>query len=358
MGRSRGTGAGVQIVNRDVHLIFFVGIHGRVTAKHICEVWFKNENATYRRLKKLVDAGYLRHDRVFYDREGVYRATRKGVRLVGLELPPAGLDVADLEHDLAVVELAVAVVRATLASTGTAIWVTEREIRHADMRRRREKDTGRMLPGRQMGKIPDGLLVGPGGERVAIELELAPKRQKTYRQILLAYAYKHRGDLPEALRCTVSRSEHLSDYVESGGTVDGVAYFFASSVVRERVGGLVREVGKRQYWPQKLKFFLLDAHNPNAPRMNKLREQLEREQADKARAEEQQRERERRISSLRLDEAEVEHTLGLAYEAKNQGRRYIKKPLTQEEEDRALRGALEAKRTRARTHPNDPGSQR
>ena len=350
----------MQIVERDLHLMNFAGLHGRVTAGHINEVFFENQNAAYRRLKKLVDAGYLKHDRVFHNRGGIYRVAQKGMRLAGLELPPAGLDVADLEHDLAVVDLSSGVLGATLASAGTALWITEREIRHADMRRRREKGTGRLLPGRQIGKIPDGLLVGPGGERIAVELEIAPKRTKTYRQILLGYAHKHRGGLPEAGRRGAPRSGHLSDYVGNGGTLDGVALYFRSPAVRERVRGLVREVGKGQHWSKKPRFFLLDAQSPKAPRMTKLREQLDREQADKAQAEEQQREQqreqERLVSSLRLTEAEVEHALELEYEEKNRGRRYLKKSLTQEEEDRALREALGAKRARARADLRERGT--
>ena len=129
-------------------------------------------------LGPLREAGLVAVDAVLVGRPPVVRATPRGARTSGCDLRPVSLDLARVAHSLALVDLS----EELLAAHPGSSWTTERELRRDRMREARRR--GRWDPQR---RVPDGLLRLPGGRRIAIELDLTPKRSA--RLDLLAGAY-------------------------------------------------------------------------------------------------------------------------------------------------------------------------
>jgi len=109
----------------------------------------------------------------------------------GTGLNPAKLTLFELRHSLALVTL----MEGLADSHPDAEMVTERELR---AQRYREE-------ARVEGRTPDGLLRFPAGALIAIEADIAPKRQRNVEQIVRAY---ERGDV---------RYHRIWWYVPDGG---------------------------------------------------------------------------------------------------------------------------------------------
>ena len=155
---------------------------GALTVDQIGRRHFGSVLTAYGRLKALVDAGYLRGERVFYHRPAAYIATRAGAEVAGTHLPPARTAVAQLRHHLLVADLA----DWLLDAHPRADWVTERELRARAMSGARDSRSGRLVGG--VPHVPDGCLVLPDGHRVAVELECSPKWGNRYGVVLHFYA--------------------------------------------------------------------------------------------------------------------------------------------------------------------------
>ena len=131
-----------------------------------------------RRVRLLEAAGLLTIERVLLALPEVVRATPRGARLSGADLPAASLDLSRIRHNLALVDLSEELLAAHPAST----WTTERELRRDRMRAARAAGGWE-----RQRRVPDGLLRLENGHRIAVELDLTPKRST--RLDLLAGAY-------------------------------------------------------------------------------------------------------------------------------------------------------------------------
>jgi hypothetical protein len=315
---------------RDQRIVYFAAAHGYVTMPQIKLFAFENrdewgqwksvsQQAVYRRLKTLCEAGLLVHQRTWYGDHGIYRTTRKGLSLVGLNIAPARLDKRDYEHDLLVVDLALGLTDYTCDG-----WITERLIR------------SRLRPGASIGRVPDGMLVGHGGERWAIELEVSGKEAQRYHDACYRYAERHRDRIPNNSP-DWAIEEHLDDYMESGGEVDGVVWYFFSDKKRRRaLAAAERVIADRnndRYRTDHLHFRFHGAHAPSTPPFEKWEEQEENDLLEA-----QRRERERREESERR-ERERRHA-----EALERARLY----LTWSEQERAAEAAERRKREEGR----------
>jgi len=157
----------VRLTPRDLDLLRFTVRHGMVTPEQLARRFFTSTPPALRRLCALEAAGWLVRDRVLVAAPPVVRATRAGTRLAGCDLAPASLDLARIAHNLALVDLS----EELLAAHAASAWTTERELRRDRMRAARAG--GRWDRQR---RVPDGLLRLAGGTRVAVELDLTPKR--------------------------------------------------------------------------------------------------------------------------------------------------------------------------------------
>jgi hypothetical protein len=340
---------------RDHRIVYFAGAHGYVNMLHIKLFAFEDkdewgqwksvsEQAVYRRLKTLCEAGLLVHQRTWYGDHGIYRATRKGLSLVGLNIAPARLDKRDYEHDLLVVDLALGLTDYTCDG-----WITERLIR------------SRLRPGASIGRVPDGLLVGHGGELWAVELEVSGKEAQRYHDACFRYAERQRYQIPhEASGWNLA--EHLDAYVGSGGEVDGVAWYFFSETKRRRALAAAERViaeGRRDYYrTDHLRFRFQGADPPSPPPFEKWEEQQEYElqiaiQLARERREEEERQKTERRRAEALESAKLYLTWSEQERSVEAARRRKReegrgRELTGVERDEALIDSMRHKRERVR----------
>jgi hypothetical protein len=177
---SDNTARGTALTPRDVELIRYVARHGVCTPEQLTHRFFSGASACWRRLRALEGLGLLARQRTWWQGPRVLLATRLGTELAQADLPPARLNLAELEHALALVDLS----EQLLTQNRGAFWITERELRRDAVRRQREAGM-ETRPTRL--RTPDGLLV-VGERRIAIELDLTNKRSEVYEQILKTYA--------------------------------------------------------------------------------------------------------------------------------------------------------------------------
>lgn len=161
---------------RDQTIIQWTNSHHFATALQIARYFQMGQSVCYRRLRKMVQNGYLYHERIFHGKPGVYRVTSSGQNIAGDVLTPKKITNANLAtygHGLTVIDVATALE----AHTG-GTWKTERHIR-------REK--GITGVGRTE-HVPDGELKFSDGKSIAVEVELSGKSQRRLQKILRQYA--------------------------------------------------------------------------------------------------------------------------------------------------------------------------
>jgi len=214
---------GAALTPRDVEVLRFGVRHGMVSPEQIGARFFTTTGAAARRVRVLQLAGLLRWDRVLSGFPVIGRTTAAGARRAGCDVPPASLDLARVRHSLALVDLSEELLAANPGST----WSAERELRQGRMRAALAGDKGE-----RRRRVPDGMLHLAGGRRVAVELDLTPKRSARLDTLAGAYAVDREVDtvweyLPSEIAASRMRApvaEHLIeprvrrvDRVPSGG---------------------------------------------------------------------------------------------------------------------------------------------
>jgi hypothetical protein len=133
--------------------------------------WRKPRN--YQLVGKLVEAGFLKHERVFFGRHGVYRLSKKGAShtdLPALKNVPLG----NYAHEVNLIH-----VYLKLSSLyPEARFISERQLK-------RDKFFDGVG---KTGHLSDGFLVFPDGKQVSIEVELSLKGRNRFQSILKSYS--------------------------------------------------------------------------------------------------------------------------------------------------------------------------
>ncbi len=179
----------IEVTDRDVAILLWITRHGVVTVEQIARRLFPGSSgldSARRRVRKLANAHppLIRRDRTFWRQPPVIRTTASGANLGGCDLRPARLVYAEIAHSLGIVDLT----EELLAEHPDATLITERE-RRAE--RYREKGQGTR---RATGRIPDAVFLLPGNpKKVAVELDLSPRREKTVEAIVRAYQSERYG---------------------------------------------------------------------------------------------------------------------------------------------------------------------
>jgi hypothetical protein len=168
------------ITQRDMEMLRFATRHGVCTAEQLSRRFFSSDSACWRRLRALENLGLLQRHRTWWQAPRVVMTTPLGTQLANVDLPPARLNLPELEHSLALVDLS----EDLLAANPGAQWITERELRRDAIRRHRLDG---MAARAVRVRTPDGVIVLEG-KRLAVELDLTPKRTEQYEQLLRAYA--------------------------------------------------------------------------------------------------------------------------------------------------------------------------
>jgi len=357
---------GLRLTGRDRDVLRFVTRHGFATAEqvgaHSFSSWRNKRleldvsmTMVYRRLKKLVEADLLKHEYVLHGSPGVYLATRRCADLVDDGVPPAKVDLKSFDHDLAVVDLALALGTPDAQTD----WITEREIRSKAVSEARGGG-GRISRSGRLGRAPDGLLVGRMGERWAVELEISGKDNARYLDIFRGYVSRHRERIPDGapdLR-PEDPEEQLADYVEGGGEFDGVAWYCWSAFKLQRARDAAEDAEAEDFHASRhCRFHFGDAGDPRPPDFDKWEDQERRDRWEERERRGAAHEEGRRshLSRVRLTEEEAGYFLEEARRQKNEGR-LLPRQLTEEERALALREGLEMKLEHERaTYPEFRG---
>jgi hypothetical protein len=154
-------------------MIGWINGHRVATAEQVAKKFGLGASTAKKRLYGLRSLDCLIYEKIFQGKPGVYRAAARGIAAAGDCLPAVRIVLGSYEHDLQLVDLAIELEHRTGAQ-----WQTDRQIR---------RDKGLRGVGTP-GHSPDGVLIFPGGARIAVELELSPKGAGKIEKILLEYA--------------------------------------------------------------------------------------------------------------------------------------------------------------------------
>ena len=113
---------------RDREIVRWIGRLRMASAAQVAKRFRLGRAVNYARLSGLVRHRLLTHVRIFHGEPGVYLATRAGLSIVDLELPPARVDIRTYTHDIELSSLVVELER----EFGPDRVRTERETRAAD----------------------------------------------------------------------------------------------------------------------------------------------------------------------------------------------------------------------------------
>lgn len=174
----------MRLTSRDEFLLRLLQTYGCLLTKQIASKVFPGVRLTtvLRRLRCLNDAGYIQKILGLESSERLLALTKKSADKFHFESAKTSFPRAILEHDSLLTT-----VRIQLEDQGVAhSWIPEHEIRQSVARKHGLRETKRRV-------IPDGIMgieISGLKESVAIELELSPKNQNRYREILRDYSHK------------------------------------------------------------------------------------------------------------------------------------------------------------------------
>jgi hypothetical protein len=175
---------GTLVTHQDLDMLSWLGRHRFASVPQVARWTRRPVKVAYRRLAALRQLDLVAYERPTLH-HGVYVATRAGLRVAGLELPTATVDIRCFHHDRAVLDLAL-----DLGEEGEVL-VTEREMRHADEAavRAKERPTyGVALPARGGVHYPDLAVELDTGRIRAVEVERTAKNRARLERILAGYA--------------------------------------------------------------------------------------------------------------------------------------------------------------------------
>lgn len=164
---------GLRLTNRDIEILKFINEFGFCEISHISRRFNLKRPRNYQIIKRLIKAGFIKHERIFYGRSGVYQLTNDGSNLTTLP-PISKVPLSVYEHNLKLIDLHIALSR----KHPDVVWMSERQLKYDKFK----DGVG------QAGHVCDGIMIFPDGKKVAIELELSMKGERRLNQILKNYS--------------------------------------------------------------------------------------------------------------------------------------------------------------------------
>ena len=167
------------LTDRDYKILREVNRWGYSLGRHIKELCgFEGTRATDRRLKLLIEAGYLERKKILYGVPSVYKLTYKGKILIGANKRTEQVRIERIPHDMAVLDTVCFFVKKYQITTDDII--SEKDLHSADGFGNRSHK-------------PDFIFT-KGGKKHAVEVELTLKAkerlQKNIRDNYLSYDYQ------------------------------------------------------------------------------------------------------------------------------------------------------------------------
>ena len=188
---------GIRITDRDRVLLSFVAEHRFVLSTHVEALLGVSSHLANRRLRALTSARLLSGERGPYGGD-YHLITRRGLDVIGSDLPRPRFDVRTHWHDVGIAWLWLAARAGAFGSLSEI--VSERRMRSNDGAADQLAQSfgvrlgGWGVGGRARLHYPDLLLEDEQGHRVAIELELSGKKRTHREKILAGYSFDRRID--------------------------------------------------------------------------------------------------------------------------------------------------------------------
>jgi hypothetical protein len=193
--RARPNPRPLRLSTRDLELLEFVGQQRLVLATHVQALLGVSARAAAKRLLALSSLGYLTGD---WFHEHYWQATTKGLGVVGLPYSRSKFDPQNFAHEVGMAWVSLAARRGLWGEMREVI--SERQMRSADgVSGTPQEPMGVRLggfgpAGKRRLHYPDMLLLTPGGQRIAFELELTHKSRTRLETIIAGYASDRRID--------------------------------------------------------------------------------------------------------------------------------------------------------------------
>ena len=95
----------IKILDRERNIIRGIDRWRVCQGRHIRELaGFSGQRACDRRLRKLIEAGYIKREKILYGVAGIYRNTAKAMRLEGLPNINRKIRIEQIKHDITVLD--------------------------------------------------------------------------------------------------------------------------------------------------------------------------------------------------------------------------------------------------------------
>ena len=98
----------IRIVERDKKIMREIDRWRVCLGRHIRELaGFSGQRACDRRLRKLIEAGYIERKHILYGVPAIYSVTKMGKKLAGIEPSNSKLKIEQIGHDITVLDTAI-----------------------------------------------------------------------------------------------------------------------------------------------------------------------------------------------------------------------------------------------------------
>ena len=98
---------GIRILDRDLFILKQISKWRFMLSRQIKEIAFSGQSACDRRLRVLLDNGYIDRKKVLYGVPSLYTLTNQGRALIGLSSKQGRIRVEQILHDITVVDMAI-----------------------------------------------------------------------------------------------------------------------------------------------------------------------------------------------------------------------------------------------------------
>ena len=165
----------MKLTKRDLEILQFINACGYCNVLQLGKRFSMKWWIVYRRMSRLINAGFAVHRRIYFEGKGVYYLTSHGAGYT--DLPPIdGISKGGYDHQILLIDL---VLKLQDIHPEVA-WISERHLKQQQF----------FYGVGKLGHVADGLLVFPDNRKVAIELELTQKSRLRLEKILRGYGAK------------------------------------------------------------------------------------------------------------------------------------------------------------------------
>ena len=96
---------------RDIQILLLIDSFRFVMGRHVCDLFFFGSRTYEKRLKRLLDEGFIKKERPVFGLPYLYTLTHKGRMLIGVNKAALSIRLDHIRHDMIVLDMLVVLVR-------------------------------------------------------------------------------------------------------------------------------------------------------------------------------------------------------------------------------------------------------